>query len=343
MIASEKPFSLFLRRPRQYASQPHYHAVRQRNLSSFRMHRFLYFLIVVVMCYAQFLGMKAVVFMDVATIATHNGKTETIVTSRSPSRDTVLTIAFVVTITGCGDYPVHDGAAVLGYSIHQHSVRGPNGGKYDYELYVFHHPDAAECALPLAKLGYIVQERDTPVAIADIQNPGVRDHMPKSGCCGEKELIKFEAFTMVQYPVVVLLDVDTLLLQPLDRLVDFMLDTRKLPHQDDLMFVGKPATIGRNTNVTVPRQLDLLYSEDYGGAFDEEEPKGTQGGFLILRPNRTVYDDIVAIVKKGDHRYGGKGEAGWGGLTGYYMGSKYCCWVPVALVVVTIPFDCRRC
>jgi hypothetical protein len=327
MTASEKPFSLFLRRPRQDTSQPD--DARQLNLSSFRMHRFLYFLIVVVMCYAQFLGMKAVVVMDVATIATNNGKTETIVTSRSPSRDTVQiqTIAFVVTITGCGDgsYPSFDGAAVLGHSIHQNSIRGPNGGRYEYELYVFHHPDAAECALPLAKLGYIVQERDTPVAIADIQNPTLREHMPKSGCCGEKELIKFEAFTLVQYPVVVLLDIDALLLQPLDRLVDFMLDTTKLPHQDDLMFVGKPATIGRNTNVTVPKQLDLLYSEDYGGAFDEEEPKGTQGGFLMLRPNRTVYDDIVAIVKEGDHRYGGKGEAGWGGLTGYYWGSKYCC------------------
>jgi hypothetical protein len=50
--------------------------------------------------------------------------------------------------------------------------------------------------------------------------------------------------------------------------------------------------------------------------------QGDSGGFIILRPNQTVYDDIVAIIKKGDHRYGGKGQAGWGGLTGYYYGSK---------------------
>jgi hypothetical protein len=152
--------------------------------------------------------------------------------------------------------------------------------------------------------------------------------------------------------LVVLLDVDTLLLQPLDRLFDFMLDTTKLPYPDDLMFVGKPATIGRNANVTVPTQLDLLYSEDYSGAFYEKVPKGTQGGFAILRPNQTIYDDIVAIVKKGDFRFGGKRGTGWGGLSGLYWGSKYHCQHThthilslslLALLALAIRFDCHDC
>jgi hypothetical protein len=127
--------------------------------------------------------------------------------------------------------------------IHQNSIRGSNGGKYDYVLYAFHHPDALACAKPLAKFGYIVEEQDIPVALADMENAEVRDSMVISGCCGEKELIKFEAFTLVQYPIVVLLDVDTLLLKPLDRLFDFMLDTTKLPLPEDLMYIGKPAIV----------------------------------------------------------------------------------------------------
>jgi hypothetical protein len=140
----------------------------------------------------------------------------------------------------------------------------------------------------------------------------------KYGCCGEKELIKFEAFTLVQYPIVVLLDVDTLLLKPLDRLFDFMLNTTKLPNPDDLMYVGKPAMAGLNTNVTVPKQLDLLYTDDYASVKPEHEPKGTQGGFVILRPNRTIYDDIMAIVIEGDFDLHGGG--GWGGRTGVFFG-----------------------
>jgi hypothetical protein len=278
MIALEKPSSLFLRRPRQDPSQPH--AVRQLNLASFRMHRFLYFLIFFAMCCVQFLGTKVVVVKDNATIATKNGKTKTIVTSRSPSRDTVPTIAFVVTITGCGDgsYPSFDGAAVLGHSIHQNSIRGPNGGRYDYQLYAFHHPDAAECSAPLSQLGYIVQERDTPVTQDAIRNKEFATNFWHAFCCGAKELIKFEAFTLVQYPIVVLLDIDTFLMKPMDRLFDFMLDTTKLPLPDDLMFVDKPAYAGRNTNVTVPKRMDLLYTTDYFEVEAGREIKAVQGG-----------------------------------------------------------------
>jgi hypothetical protein len=282
------------------------------------INRFMYF-VFAILCGVLLFHTFAV---DMGTYPTR-GDVHAKMARRSPT----LTVAFVVTITSCvarggkDPYHVFDGAAVLSYSIHQNSIRGTNGGEYDYVLYAFYHPDAAVCAKPLAKFGYIVQERDTPVALADMENAEVRDSMVKSGCCGEKELIKFEAFTLVQYPIVVLLDVDTLLLKPLDRLFDFILKTTKLPLPEDLMYVGKPAMAGMNTNVTVPKQLDLLYTDDLNMVPVEEEPKGTQGGFVIFRPNQTVYDDIVTIVKKGDFIFGLKPHSGWGGLSGYYHGS----------------------
>ena len=170
------------------------------------------------------------------------------------------TVAFVITVTGCkADYFVLDGAAVLAYSIDQSFIHS----RYDYDLFVFHHPNASECALPLEKLGYIVEERDTPVAIAEIRNEKLQWFIQEWGCCGERELIKFEAFTLTQYPVVVLLDADTLVLQPMDRLFDFLLDSTKVPDPDDLMYVGKPATSGMSTNVTIPEKIDVLYTNDY--------------------------------------------------------------------------------
>jgi hypothetical protein len=238
----------------------------------------------------------------------------------------VITVAFVLTITSCRKhfstetYHGADGAAVLGYTIHQNSIRGPKGGRYDYQLYVFHHPDAAECAAPLSELGYIVEARDTPIAVDDIQNAKYREHLPTSGCCGEKELIKFEAFTLVQYPIVVLMDVDTLLLKPLDRLFDFMLDTTKLPHPDDLMYVQQPALVGINSNVTIPKYLEFIFTVDYSSVEADRNIKPAHGGFAILRPNQSIYDDLKAIVIEGDYDLNG---GGWGGRTGMFYGGTY--------------------
>jgi hypothetical protein len=261
-----------------------------------------------------------------ASAITSDTSASEVATSISPPNVTATTVAFVVTITSCdghnGNKAYHavDGAAVLSFSIHQNSVRGPKGGQYDYQMYAFHHPDAAKCVAPLSELGYIVEARDTPIKVEDIKNEAFRSKIVDHGCCGEKELIKFEAFTLVQYPIVVLLDVDTLLLKPLDRLFDFMLNTTKLPNPDDLMNVWKPAMAVMNTNVTIPKQLDLLYTDDYASIKPEQEPKGTQGGFVIIRPNRTIYDDIMAIVIEGDYdTHGG----GWGGRTGLFWGGTY--------------------
>lgn len=231
------------------------------------------------------------------------------------------TVAFVVTITGCGgDFAVFDGAAILSYSIHQNSIHGPNGGRYNYDLYAFHHPNALECALPLEKLGFIVQERDTPVAIAEIRNSHLQNHIQIWGCCGERELIKFEAFTLTQYPAVVLLDADTLVLKPLDQLFDSFVDATTVLDPDITMYVGKPASFGMNTNVTIPDRIDLLYTSDYPIVEASRIFKPTQGGFVVLRPNLTVYNDIIEIVREGDYRFDG---SGWGGLTGMFWGGMF--------------------
>jgi hypothetical protein len=135
-----------------------------------------------------------------------------------------IAIGFAVTITGCGSDPITEGAAVLKHAIHLASVHGNLGGRYDYKMYAIYHPDGYRCAASLKDLGFTLVKRETPVAVKDIQGGFLRENIEKNGCCGEKELVKLEAYTLTDHPVVVHLDLDVVVLKPMDALFDWMLD-----------------------------------------------------------------------------------------------------------------------
>lgn len=142
---------------------------------------------------------------------------------KDPVEPTGVTIAWAVSITGCGADSITEGAAVLKHSIHLTSIHGNLGGRYDYKMYAIYHPDGEKCAKTLEALGYTLVRRDTPVAVADIKGDFLRERIHKNGCCGEKELIKLEAYTLTDHPIVVHMDLDTLVLKPMDSLFDWML------------------------------------------------------------------------------------------------------------------------
>jgi hypothetical protein len=64
-----------------------------------------------------------------------------------------------------------------------------------------------------------VLERDLPFAVEDIKQPFLREEVRKSGCCGEREMLKLHAYLMTEYHRVVHLDTDWILLQPIDELL----------------------------------------------------------------------------------------------------------------------------
>ena len=104
------------------------------------------------------------------------------------SRDTgsiVPVIGYAVSVTGCGDDPLVEGAAVLKHAIHLTSIHGNMGGKYDYKMHAIYHPNAKPCSMPLAELGYELLERNTPVAVSDIEGDFLRSKIEKNGCCGK--------------------------------------------------------------------------------------------------------------------------------------------------------------
>ena len=219
-----------------------------------------------------------------------------------------ITIGFASTVTGCGKEPFTEGAAVLKYSVHLASIHGDMGGRYDYKMYIIYHPDASECVLPLKDLGFELLRRDTPVQVSDIQGEILRERITTNGCCGEKELIKLEAYTLIQHPIVVLLDLDVLVFQPMDAVFDLMLDTSETPDTSKvaLMWPNNP----------LPRPINIFWTKDYNVVSPMRKSKPTQGGLLILRPNITVYNEFVSIVREGDYREKG----GWGGKVGPFYG-----------------------
>ncbi|KAI2499561.1 hypothetical protein MHU86_14922 [Fragilaria crotonensis] len=217
------------------------------------------------------------------------------------------TIAYAVSITGCGSDPLSEGAAVLKHAIHLMSVQGNSKARYDYRMYAIVHPDAVSCGMTLEELGYTILKRDTPVAVKDIQGEYLRSKIEQNGCCGEKELIKLEAYTLVDHPVVVHLDLDTLVLKPLDDLFDIMLgkaaDTSKL----DVMWKDIP----------IPEQVNAFLTRDYNMVNPSTEYKPAQGGFLVLRPSMETYRAYVDIIRVGDFRE----HNGWGGKVGPFYGA----------------------
>ena len=222
--------------------------------------------------------------------------------SRTKTRD--RTVAFAISVTGCGSDPITEGAAVLKHSIHQASVHGTKGGMYDYEMLAIYHPAAEECTLPLEELGYTLMKRDVFVQVEDIKGDYLRSRISKNGCCGEKELIKLEAYTLTDFPIVVHLDLDVLVLKPLDEIFNWMTSPPlETPKSDSIMWPDLPW----------PTTINALFTMDYNMVNPGKKYKPVQGGFLVLRPSMMVYEEFRTIVTEGDFRERG----GWGGEVGY--------------------------
>ena len=175
--------------------------------------------------------------------------------------EAIARIGFFISITACGNPLLIDGAAVLKHSIHLASIHSDNGGKYDYRAHAIYSPDTRDCVAPLAELGYHLVERPVPVKVEEIQGDFLRSRIESNGCCGSKELLKLEAYTFTQYPVVVHMDVDAILLKPLDPLFDTMLGINKninndsnnpLPNIEKMPWPERP----------VPSKINAFFTRD---------------------------------------------------------------------------------
>jgi hypothetical protein len=246
------------------------------------------------------------------------------------------TIAYAISLIKCGDFQsstagMNDAALVLRHSIHQNSIRAtadrdqqqpqqPHVSTYDYKMYAIVHTNAVPCSQGLADAGFELIIRDAPVQKADIQGAHLRHHIHKEWCCGADEFIKLYAYTLPE-PIVVHVDVDYVMHQPMDLLFDAMLPTTIIPPaQQERARQKIPLEILHNGNATVtdtntvwPSNVTAFMTRDWPQVMPGRKP-GYQAGFLVIQPDPTVFDELTAIIQKGDYVEGFQRANGWGGL-----------------------------
>ncbi len=215
-----------------------------------------------------------------------------------------------VSITGCTD-SLADGASVLKHSIHLQSYPQSKQSKYTYKMIAFVHPEAKGCIEPLKKLDYEIMIKETPINVADIEGDFLRKKVSKTGCCGDKEFLKLYAYTLVDYDVVVHLDLDTLIIQSLDDLFDSMRLTGSAKAESD-------RRIAVMNNDPIPDKVEAFFTRDYNMAVVGKKHVNVQGGFIIVKPNLDYFEEYKRAILKGNF----KPSAGWEGKYGGFFGGQ---------------------
>ncbi len=244
-----------------------------------------------------------------------------------------------------------DAATILRHSVHRTSVRTPgSGSKYDYKMYaIVHSKLASHCSHVLSDLGYEVLLRDAPVDVAEIRGEYLRKNVHREWCCGADEFVKLHAYAIDAHPIVVHTDIDFMYHRPMDDLFDAMLmppdgaggrtarsrieveypgarmpnnieayltrdyhqviPGRKAGEQRAMMICRISLPIVRRfwvTAETSPRFILFSLPLSENAAF--------QAGFIVLKPDRRVFEQYLEIIREGNYVGGFSRENGWGGM-----------------------------
>mmetsp|Transcript_20364 Transcript_20364/g.31878 ORF Transcript_20364/g.31878 Transcript_20364/m.31878 type:complete len:494 (-) Transcript_20364:1778-3259(-) len=235
---------------------------------------------------------------------------------RSGTSNKPVQIAYAISLIKCSDKQsstsgLIDAATVLRHSVHQTSVRNPNSGsKYDYKMYAIVHKKAESCSHLLGDLGYHIIVKDSPVQTSEIRGDYLRKNVHREWCCGADEFVKLFAYTIHDHPIVVHTDIDFMYVKPMDDLFDAML----LPHDSD---EGKAARDRveleyPDKKQTMPEDIQAYLTRDYHQVIPGRKA-AFQAGFIVLKPNQTVFDQYLEIIREGNYVEGFSRENGWGG------------------------------
>lgn len=222
---------------------------------------------------------RAVHTRDSKTAVSFSADANMQVAKRAPARRK-LNVAFAVFVTDVVSQPWADALRVLAYSVHKAAKTSYHRVKL-LALSPMHLPEAVE--KQLLDFGFEdVLRKPVPVNATSIKGRMAREHMARvQGSNGGKgfaftqadETIKYWGLALTDYDRVLVLDADTVILDPMDELME--------------------------------RDEDFVGVRDHGldVAFSTVPP--TQGGFLLFRPNMSDFNELVSLTTEGD--WGGNG------------------------------------
>lgn len=225
-----------------------------------------------------------------------------------------VVVAYAVSLIKCGDFQssaagLTDAAIVLRHSVHLTSVRNPSSGsKYDYKMYAIVHSDAEQCSQVLTDAGFNVLVRPVPVQKEEIEDPYLRKNIHREWCCGHDEFVKLYAYTIVDHPIVVHVDIDYIFHKPMDDIFDTM-----IYDSSDPVAIATRERVPREFPFKPwPDRIDCYMTRDWPQVIPGRKA-AYQAGLLIIRPDENVFQKIVDVIKKTSYVEGFGRDNGWGG------------------------------
>lgn len=169
--------------------------------------------------------------------------------------------------------------------------------------------------------GYLGLTRSSTGPLA--RSPGEREDtlrvkIHNDGCCGYTETLKLHVYGLVEHPIAVHLDLDSLLLRPMDDLFDAMLGVKS----------GKDLPLATGAKTKTPdytKTIDAAFTRDYNqvNSPSPEAQVGYQGGFLAVRTSNEVLERYKEILQRGEFILTPDAQKrGWGGKFGAFYGSQ---------------------
>ena len=244
----------------------------------------------------------------------------------APSLPPETDLAFIISLTTCPEDDIqpgvdnrndpkrafYDAAALMKYSVCQ-ECDGNVASKYNHTFYSMVHPSARFCSdadrgeydrvAVLQSLGYRVEVKGEPVGIEDVTDAYLAANVEND--VGIRDLMKLHAYTLTRHKVVVLVDFNTMLLQPLDDAVDDLIASSA-----KVAFAMDYATQLPANGLNHGANMGLFLLKPSFAAFTE----------LVNTYKTTAYDPILGW--NGQGVAGFDGAMGTSGLVTHYYRSK---------------------
>jgi len=225
--------------------------------------------------------------LEAATaVVTQNERVSTFLGRRGPQK---LNVAYCVFVTDVSDPAWKDALAVLSFGIRKAAARS----RHDAELIALAPERMTKQSEDfLLQNGFAkVVKKPVPIPSSLIENTQARKEMEhvqggdNNHFALEEETIKYWGMALMDYDKVLVLDADTMVLDPMDELFE--------------------------------RDEDLVGVYDHGLDCCGSAMPPVQGGFLLFRPSIDDFEAVKGLTKEGDWR----GGAGWKGThVGYWYG-----------------------